>query len=418
MTSTQIANLALDLLGEPPLTDLETDTTTTAETVRLHYNHTLEVLLEQHHWAFGTAPANLLPLDEARAATATLNPTGTNNDILITAPATGPDGNLLTAEIATSTGHALTVAKTANHITITAGTKHRITITGTFNIWDPSDTYTASTELLNGKPQYLDPTLTDKAIFWTTGTSPPQWRIFSPFGFFDGVLYSEEDVATPDLVTNWLWIDGPNPGTPTGPPPPGAPPPPPPPAIAAANAALEETFANAPGSDGTGTLAAVPSTPFQGGRTTLLPDWGTAYDLPADCLRVLKLTGPDRGAPITDFRIIGRKLLLSPLAALTDRLHIEYITSDATGWSATFREAFRYLLASRLATRITGSPNLAAQLLQDHRETLARATLKDSQETSSNENNPMREMILRSPLARARRRYSGSPDYTPEPPNA
>jgi hypothetical protein len=410
MTSTQIANLALDLLGEPPLTDLETDTSTTAETVRLHYNHTLEVLLEQHHWAFGTAPANLLPLDEARAATATLNPTGTNNDILITAAATGPDGNLLTAEIATSTGHALTVAKTANHILITAGAKHRITITGPLSP-DVTETHLFGT-LQNDRPAYYYPefTLSFTSIIYWTGT---KWLIITNPPSPGTSWESTEDRATPDLVTSWTAT-----GSATGTPTLVASPPTAAQAIAAANAALEETFANAPGSDGTGTLAAVPSTPFQGGRTTLLPDWGTAYDLPADCLRVLKLTGPDRGAPITDFRIIGRKLLLSPLAALTDRLHIEYITSDATDWSATFREAFRYLLASRIATRITGSPNLAAQLLQDHRETLARATLKDSQETSSNENNPMREMILRSPLARARRRYSGSPDYTPEPPNA
>jgi hypothetical protein len=410
MTSTQIANLALDLLGEPPLTDLETDTSTTAETVRLHYNHTLEVLLEQHHWAFGTAPANLLPLDEARAATATLNPTGTNNDILITAAATGPDGNLLTAEIATSTGHALTVAKTANHILITAGAKHRITITGTLSP-DVTETHLFGT-LQNDRPAYYYPefTLSFTSIIYWTGT---KWLIITNPPSPGTSWESTEDRATPDLVTSWTAT-----GSATGTPTLVASPPTAAQAIAAANAALEETFANAPGSDGTGTLAAVPSTPFQGGRTTLLPDWGTAYDLPADCLRVLKLTGPDRGAPITDFRIIGRKLLLSPLAALTDRLHIEYITSDASDWSATFREAFRYLLASRIATRITGSPNLAAQLLSDHRETLARATLKDSQETSSNENNPMREMILRSPLARARRRYSGSPDYTPEPPNA
>jgi hypothetical protein len=410
MTSTQIANLALDLLGEPPLTDLETDTSTTAETVRLHYNHTLEVLLEQHHWAFGTAPANLLPLDEARAATATLNPTGTNNDILITAPATGPDGNLLTAEIATSTDHALTVAKTANHILITAGAKHRITITGPLSP-DVTETHLFGT-LQNDRPAYYYPefTLSFTSIIYWTGT---KWLIITNPPSPGTSWESTEDRATPDLVTSWTAT-----GSATGTPTLVASPPTAAQAIAAANAALEETFANAPGSDGTGTLAAVPSTPFQGGRTTLLPDWGTAYDLPADCLRVLKLTGPDRGAPITDFRIIGRKLLLSPLAALTDRLHIEYITSEASDWSATFREAFRYLLASRIATRITGSPNLAAQLLQDHRETLARATLKDSQETSSNENNPMREMILRSPLARARRRYSGSPDYTPEPPNA
>lgn len=410
MTSTQIANLALDLLGEPPLTDLETDATTTAETVRLHYEHALAFLLEQHHWAFGTQPATLLPNDDAQAATATLNPTGSNNDILITASATGTDGNLLTAEIATSTGHALTVAKSANHITITAGAKHRITITGTLDP-DVTETHIFGT-LQNDRPAYYYPEFSasfTSAIYWT-GT---KWLIVTNPPFPGTAWESTEDVATPDLVTSWTAT-----GSATGTPTLTASPPTAAQAIAAGNAALEETFANAPGSDGTGTLAAVASTPFQGGRTTILPDWGTSYDLPADCLRVLSLTGPDRDAPLTQFRILGRKILLPPTYTTSDRLTIEYITSEDTTWPATFREAFIQLLASRIATRITGDPNRAAALKNDHRETLARAQLKDSQETRSNENNIVRSLILRSPLVRARQRYSGATDYTPEPPVA
>lgn len=416
MTSTQIANLALDLLGEPPLTDLDTDASTTAETVRLHYEHTLAFLLEQHHWAFGTQPATLLPNDDAQAASVTLNPTGSNNDILITAAATGTDGNLLTAEIATSTGHALTVAKSANHILITAGSAHQITITGLSADGIPENTkLIADPDGENWTPDGSAEPPTDAPYITTSETTETEVTFAILIDLFNPLFWLGTGPlgSTPDQIETWTPNIG-SPGTPTL----TASPPTAAQAIAAGNAALEETFANAPGSDGTGTLAAVASTPFQGGRTTILPDWGTSYDLPADCLRVLSLTGPDRDAPLTQFRILGRKILLPPTYTTSDRLTIEYITSEDTTWPATFREAFIQLLASRIATRITGDPNRAAALKNDHRETLARAQLKDSQETRSNENNIVRSLILRSPLVRSRQRYSGATDYTPEPPVA
>jgi hypothetical protein len=51
---TAVANLALSHLGEPFLSDYDTDTGTTAEAVRLHLPHCRETILESHIWSFAT----------------------------------------------------------------------------------------------------------------------------------------------------------------------------------------------------------------------------------------------------------------------------------------------------------------------------------------------------------------------------
>lgn len=61
MTPTQIANLALDQIGEPALTALDTDVGTAATSARLHYETTLALLLEDHNWNFARKQATLYP---------------------------------------------------------------------------------------------------------------------------------------------------------------------------------------------------------------------------------------------------------------------------------------------------------------------------------------------------------------------
>lgn len=61
MTKTQIANLALSHLGEPPSADIDSDTTTAASTVNTHYENTLCLLLETHPWNFARKIARLTP---------------------------------------------------------------------------------------------------------------------------------------------------------------------------------------------------------------------------------------------------------------------------------------------------------------------------------------------------------------------
>lgn len=61
--NTAIANLALSHLGEPLLTDLETDVGTTAAACRLHLPQCRETVLEGHVWSFATRTMFLVPVD-------------------------------------------------------------------------------------------------------------------------------------------------------------------------------------------------------------------------------------------------------------------------------------------------------------------------------------------------------------------
>lgn len=61
MTTTEIASLALTHIGEPSLTDLDTDTTVAAITARQHYSLTLRSLLEEHPWSFARKRKRLAP---------------------------------------------------------------------------------------------------------------------------------------------------------------------------------------------------------------------------------------------------------------------------------------------------------------------------------------------------------------------
>ena len=71
-------------------------------------------------------------LDPGAAATATLDPTGTNNAILLTADESGVTGNLLTAEINLISGTTdMTAVREGNDITLTVGDAATIIITGT-----------------------------------------------------------------------------------------------------------------------------------------------------------------------------------------------------------------------------------------------------------------------------------------------
>lgn len=59
-TKTQIANRALDLLGQSSvLTDLDTDTSAAGKALRRHYDETRRAVLEAYPWNFATKRASL-----------------------------------------------------------------------------------------------------------------------------------------------------------------------------------------------------------------------------------------------------------------------------------------------------------------------------------------------------------------------
>lgn len=117
-TKLEAANLALVHVGEPLLSDYDTDTGTTADTVRLLFPQAVKSLLEEHNWSFAKASAQPAAANSYVTASLTINPAGDNNNITFTAVATGQSGNAITIEIATPAS-TLAVSVTGSAITIT-----------------------------------------------------------------------------------------------------------------------------------------------------------------------------------------------------------------------------------------------------------------------------------------------------------
>jgi len=304
-----LANLALDHLGEPYLTDYLTDTGTTAATVRLHLDQCVETVLEGHVWSFATRCIQPTSTPAYVTATLTTNLTGANNDLTFTAVNPGTGGNEISITIAAASAvAAAAIAVSDRAITITPGTA-------------------------------------------TTAADIPA-------------------------------------------------------AIAAnADAALLVTCALAAGNDGSTALIAMAKT-YLAGRSP----YQSAFLLPSDCLRLLKINDADIDNPRQDFEIQGRYLLL--IDADADAPVIHYITKSAlvTEWPTTFTDAVSFLLASRLAPKLAQDQRLANDFLQKHEMTLGKARSKDARETRSRENQGPRQLAARSAFVRAR--YgSTSPPY-------
>jgi hypothetical protein len=200
----------------------------------------------------GSAPNN------GTVASITLNPTGSNNDIKITAAIAGTAGNSLTAAIvidATTDRTQLTVAKGGNAITITSGDKRRMVVTGALSP-DLTGSFVYNGEA-SGRASYAISSAPTKQAYWTSGSN--KWTLASLLDIGNR-WESSQDVATPDLVTSWTAV-----GSATGTPTVTAAAATATQAIAAGNAALDETFENGAGSDGSGAIAAVAATAFTGG---------------------------------------------------------------------------------------------------------------------------------------------------------
>jgi hypothetical protein len=201
------------------------------------------------------------------AASATLDPSGSNNAILATAKVAGTAGNDLTAEIVIAANStALTVAETAGDVDITSGNKRRMIVTGSLTNAGNPVTFPPLifNGVVNGKPSYISGEYRIESSANLSGS----WVIIPPGGGTGGTNWAgSSSFDYPDQVVTWTTI-GPTAGTPTV-------------TAAAATAAqaialsqtaLSVTLTNAPGNDGTGTLAAVAETPLTGGDGVPVPD--------------------------------------------------------------------------------------------------------------------------------------------------
>jgi hypothetical protein len=203
----------------------------------------------------------------ARAASALLNPAGAENDILLTAATPGAAGNDLTAAIAidsTTAPTQLTAARVGDAITVTSGDKRRMIVTG--ELTDGTDPLVVPplffSGVLNDRPRYsTEDTVNGFDLSWEFDA----WYL-SGVGEFVETSWQVDSGSLYPPESGWT-VGGPKAtGTPT---------------VTAAAATAEQTIAainaanlgvtaeNAPGSDGTGTIATVAQTNFTNGRNRL-----------------------------------------------------------------------------------------------------------------------------------------------------
>lgn len=379
-TKLQAANLALDIIGEPYMATFN-DVGTTGEAVRLHFDPVFEQVLEGHIWSFSTKTAVL-----AKSVTSP----GTSKNIA-TAVVSGN-----TVIITTSTAHGLvvgsyvTIANIAFSAGVTPNGVQLVTavsgVTFTFALVGASGVYTPHTAAVT----------------------------------FNGIAYP---IASISYASSVLAIELVNQSHP----------------LVATNVVAVSNVTPSVGNavNGNHTIASIGSGPlnklnisFSGNssatyvfaaatmvgpiiyKVPVNPNWLSSYELPASCLRVIRIIGDDRDIPVNLFEIEQRQLLL--MDEFSDELPIiQFIANDidVSMWSSTFVEAITLLLASKLSIKLTQDVQLAALLLQRHEVALGKARSKDSKETRSNENRGARQMAARSELVRSRYSRTIIPPY-------
>lgn len=116
-----------------------------------------------------------------------------------------------------------------------------------------------------------------------------------------------------------------------------------------------------------------------------ISDWDTAWELPADCVRVISLPSDTPYKPHQEFAVEGRLVLVRGLDAVT----LLYVSSAApiADWDPLFIDAMALSLAIKLAKSIAHDVAMA----QAAAATLAQLALPaaftaDARETLSNEN--------------------------------
>ena len=408
---TAVANLALDLLGEPYLADYAADPGTSAEAVRLHLPQCVATVLEGHAWSFATRCSTLeLSNTELTAASVTLGSLTGNTAIRFTSVPMGVLGNFTTVQIHSpdfTTGECVAAAVSAGTVVLTPSGRGRMVISGITS------------------PASANRILFYAGVFgglecWTSdGTQPvtigigfaKMWKEGGAWKYIscsNATSVPDYDVSkitvstTPDGLSGWVPTTGLGSLLATaarnnaeqG--------------ISAINAnpsvASWVTAANAPGSDGSGALLPAASA-LRGGsdyRNCYAPAWGVAYFLPEDCLRLLKIDGTDIDVPVLRFEIQGRNLLLEDPERDAPVIHYIMQEPPPAEWPSTFTDAVGLLLASRLAPKLTGDQKLAEAFASRHEQALGKARSKDARETRSNENHSPRQMAARSGLVRAR----------------
>jgi len=100
-------------------------------------------------------------------------------------------------------------------------------------------------------------------------------------------------------------------------------------------------------------------------RLATAPDfeWDFAYQLPADCLRVVQLNGYEPNEQQGEFAIEADRLFTD-----SEEANVRYIArvTDGSLYPPLFSQALATLLASRLAGPLTGSRELPSVMLEEY----------------------------------------------------
>jgi len=137
------------------------------------------------------------------------------------------------------------------------------------------------------------------------------------------------------------------------------------------------------------------------------PGWGSAFYLPSDLVRLIRINEADiDDIDHSRFDIQGRHLMLRTGydATTDDPPSISYISSAAPvgEWPNTFVDAVAFLLAARLAPKLTGSQGAAEGYLRSHELCLAKARGKATPQTPPRQNQTPPQAFATSGLVRAR----------------
>ncbi|MEI7910773.1 MAG: hypothetical protein WCK77_14140 [Verrucomicrobiota bacterium] len=144
----------------------------------------------------------------------------------------------------------------------------------------------------------------------------------------------------------------------------------------------------------------------------LFGEWDAAWTLPADLVRLIRITSGDVDNPLRSYAIEGRLLLTKTYTTLG----IVYVTNAApvAAWDSLFVDAVTYKLAATIAADVAQNPTLQAACLQKLESlALPAAQTADAREVLSGENFGPRQLASMSGLVNARFNGSGRPPYIP-----
>jgi hypothetical protein len=141
-------------------------------------------------------------------------------------------------------------------------------------------------------------------------------------------------------------------------------------------------------------------------------EWESAWQLPPDLVRLIRVTAREPQNPVRNFAIEGRKLLLNG----ADQVSIVYVTNSVPVpyWPSLFVDAAIFQLAANICADINKSEDLANSMLQKLNSlALPAAQTADAQQVLSGENFGPRQLASMSGLVAARYRADGRPPFIP-----